>query len=246
MREQLQPAYVLHRRAFRDSSELVEVFSAEHGRLSLVARGMNRRRHGGSLGSLLQPFRPLLLSYTGKRELLTLTGAETGGDLALLRGRAMLSGLYLNELLLRLLHRFVAHHSLFLAYAAVLADLGGEGPIEPCLRQFEFAVLEELGYGVDLECEADSGNPLNENEEYLLLPERGFSALKAAGKDDRSTRFAGRDLLALAAGDFHAVDAQSAKRLVRLLLHPHIGDAPLRSRSMFAAYKGSKAGVLGE
>ncbi|MFT4768876.1 MAG: DNA repair protein RecO (recombination protein O), partial [Glaciecola sp.] len=103
MRVQLQPCYLLHRRPFRDNSELLDVFSVEHGRLGLIARGLSRRRRGGPLGAILQPFRPLLLSFSGKGELLTLTGAESGGELPPLHGEALLSAFYLNELLLRLL-----------------------------------------------------------------------------------------------------------------------------------------------
>ncbi|MFK7828387.1 MAG: DNA repair protein RecO [Congregibacter sp.] len=235
MRLLLQPCYVLHRRPFRDSSVMLEILSAEHGRLSLVARGLSRRRSGGTLGALLQPFRPLLLSFSGKGEMLTLTAAEAAGELAELRGNAMLSGLYLNELLVRLLHRFVTHPSLFIAYANALADMSLQRSIEPILRRFEFAVLDELGYGVDLLHAGDSGESIRSEQSYRLIPQQGFSALSSPMHADRTRVFSGRDLLAMAAGDFASADSHSAKRLVRLLVQPYLGDVPLRSRSMFAA-----------
>ena len=116
MRVALQPAYVLHSRPYRDSSALVEMFTAEHGRLSLVARGARNRGRKGSLSSLLQPFIPLLISFSGRAELKTLGKLEAAGGGRTLRGERLYSGLYMNELLVRLLHRQDAHPRLFAAY----------------------------------------------------------------------------------------------------------------------------------
>jgi len=238
MRHQLQPAYLLHRRPFRDGSDLLDVFCADQGRLGLVARGLNRRRRGGTLAALLQPFRPLLLSFSGRGELLTLTAAESAGELAPLVGRALFSAFYLNELLLRLLQRFETHPGLFHAYAEALGELaessGAVPALEPALRRFEFRLLEELGYAVDLTREAYSDAPVCADACYALVPDTGLRAVapESAAAD---SYFRGEELLAVARGDFSAASAQTAKRLVRVLLHPHLGDAPLRSRAMFAS-----------
>lgn len=238
MRIHLQPAYLLHKRPFRDSSELLEVFSVEHGRLGVLARGLTRRRRGGSLGSLLQPFRPLLLSVSGKGELLTLTAAEAAGEMPPLHGEALLSGFYLNELLLRLLQRFEAQPDLFTAYGAAIADLsdaalarGARGALEPALRRFEFRLLEALGYAVDLSSDATTGQPIRGDAQYRLEPQYGMQETGAVSGTVANT-YRGDDLIAIFEGRFERSPV-AAKRLVRALLEPHLGATPLRSRSMF-------------
>ncbi|MFK8041288.1 DNA repair protein RecO [Congregibacter sp.] len=239
MRVQLQPAYLLHRRPFRDNSELLDVFSVEHGRLGLVARGLSRRRRGGPLGAVLQPFRPLLLSFSGKGELLTLTGAESGGELPPLTGDALLSAFYLNELLLRLLQRFEEQPAVFTAYGAAIADLSDaaraesrRGALESALRRFEFSLLEELGYAVDLSSDASRGTPIRDDTHYALVPDYGLRevGVKASAGD---ASFTGAQISAIAQGRFDGENGVAAKRMVRALLHPHLGSTPLRSRSMF-------------
>lgn len=244
MRVQLQPCYLLHRRPFRDNSELLDVFSVEHGRLGLVARGLSRRRRGGPLGAVLQPFRPLLLSFSGKGELLTLTGAESGGELPPLHGEALLSAFYLSELLLRLLQRFEVQPAVFTAYGAAIADLsdvagGGNARValEPALRRFEFRLLEELGYAVDLCTEASRGAAIRADASYALVPDFGFRELATAS----NSSFNGAEVIAIAQGHFHGANGLAAKRMVRILLNPHLGSAPLRSRSMFETTRGPQA-----
>lgn len=244
MRVQLQPCYLLHRRPFRDNSELLDVFSAEHGRLGLVARGLSRRRRGGPLGAVLQPFRPLLLSFSGKGDLLTLTGAESGGELLPLHGEALLSAFYLSELLLRLLQRFEVQPAIFTAYGAALADLsdiadGGRerAALEPALRRFEFRLLEELGYAVDFSTEASCGAAIRADASYALVPDFGFRELAAAAPSSHSS-FKGAEVIAVAQGYFDGTNGLAAKRIVRTLLHPHLGSSPLRSRSMFETTRG--------
>ena len=121
----LQPSYVLHSRPYRDTSALLEVFTAEQGRISMVARGARRRTRGGSGSALLQPFNPLLLSFSGRAELKNLGATESAGTPRQLRGQRLFSGLYLNELLVRLLHRHDPHPQLFAAYGATLDALAG-------------------------------------------------------------------------------------------------------------------------
>jgi DNA repair protein RecO (recombination protein O) len=116
MRVNLQPAYILHSRPYRDSSVILEVFTPEHGRISALARGARRKSRGGSAAALLQLFTPLLLSFSGRGELKTLTAREAAGTAVSLRGDRLYSGLYVNELLVRLLHRYDPHPQLFVAY----------------------------------------------------------------------------------------------------------------------------------
>jgi DNA repair protein RecO (recombination protein O) len=232
-RVQLQPSFLLHRRPFRDSSQLLEVFSLEYGRVSLVARGVSRRRRGGALASLLQPFRPLLLSYAGRGELATLTGAEAAGNkLAAPTGERLFSALYINELLTRLLHRHEAHAALFAAYGRTLEALSSKDPVAAALRRFELELLDELGYGVELERESRSGMSLEPGTLYRVDPEIGVCEAVEVRERDREL-FGGEALLAIAQGRVDGPFASDAKRLTRLLLAPHLGTEPLRSRMFF-------------
>jgi len=232
MRVTLQPAYLLHRRPYRDSSQLLEVLTAEYGRLGLVARGTRRRSRGGSSGSLLQPFAPLLLSFTGSGELKTLTGIETGGGIAPLQGDALLSGFYLNELSVRLLHRDDPQRDVFGAYALALAALADGSAIEEALRAFEFSLLEALGYRVELDGDASGGVGLDEGMYYRFSPGVGLLPQNAVA-DAGSGLYAGADLRAIARGEYSGSAGRAAKRLTRAALADLLGERPLRSRELF-------------
>ena len=141
-------AYVLHTRLYRDTSLLVDLFSREHGRMSAIARGVRgqKSRHRG----LLQPFTPLFIAWFGKSDLVTLNGIEPNGAPYYLTGNRLLSGLYMNELLVRALHQGDPHPALYDEYATsttalAKADSGKE--IELILRLFEKRLLQEIGYG---------------------------------------------------------------------------------------------------
>ena len=240
MRINLQPAYLLHRQAYRDSSQLLEIFTPEHGRLSLVARGVRRKARGGSTGAILQPFVPLLVSFSGRAELKTLTSAEVAKGAVTLRGERLFSGLYLNELLVRLLHRHDPHPRLFARYAQTLQDLGAAGSVDETLRRFELGLLDELGYNIDLESEAQGGEALHPGHWYRY--EAGSGLVRSVA-DNRSEIpvFPGEDLLALGQGEFNVSSRKTAKRLMRLVLAEHLGGKPLHSRDLFSQYSTSSS-----
>ncbi|MBI5040629.1 MAG: DNA repair protein RecO [Gammaproteobacteria bacterium] len=230
---QLQPGYILHQRAYRDTSLLLEVFTREHGRLGLVARGARAPR--SRIRGLLQPFQPLLLSWTGRTELGTLTGVEADGAPPRLPGATLYSGFYLNELLMRLLQRLDPHPELFVAYAETLRGLQHEA--QRPLRLFEKQLLESLGYGLLLAQEADSGTPVEANAEYVYALESG--PVRSQGAITVGLKLSGRSLLSLAADDLS--DAQSladSKRLMRAALGLYLGERGLKTREVFAAVMG--------
>ena len=232
---QLQAAYILHQHDYRDSSLLLEVFAREHGRIGLVARGARAPR--SRIRGLLQPFQPLLLSWSGRGELGTVTGVEAAaafGGTARLAGAALYSGFYVNELVLRLLARHDAHPELFDAYAETLSGLQTE-PQRP-LRLFEKHLLETLGYGLLLDHEAASGEPVDAAAEYLYALESGPTRCTATTVGQ--LRLSGRSLLSLAAEDLS--DAQSladSKRLLRAALDLYLGGRALKTREVFAAMR---------
>lgn len=242
MRVNLQPAYLLHSRPYRDSSQLLEVFCAEHGRLSLVGRGVHRRARGGSLRATLQPFRPLLLSFSGRGELLNLGAAEAAGAPVMLRGERLFSGLYLNELLLRLLHRDDPHPALFAYYGDTLQRLADAPTAEAVLRAFELRLLDELGYGFDPAREAGGQQAVQAEHWYCYREGEGLVA-SAGVEEAAAARYRGADLLAMAGGDFSGAAAATAKLLLRQVIAEHLGGRPLHTRDLFRQYRqGSGAG----
>lgn len=222
-----ETGFLLHSHPWRETSLIVEVFSREHGRLPLVAKGA--RRQGSMLRGALMAFQPLELTWSGKGEVRTLHSAVWQGGQPLLGGIGLLCGYYLNELLIRLLPREDAHGELFDAYAATLGRLARGEPHEPLLRAFELELLGEVGYAPLLTHEADSGDPVEPGHDYLYLTERGV--IPALGEGGDLPRLPGRVLLAMAEGDFSSAETLiHAKGLMRRLIHYHLGGQALESR----------------
>ncbi len=231
MRVLLQPAFVLHRRPYRDTSLLLEVFSQDHGRVGLVARGAAGSR--SRLKGLLQPFASLLLSWVGTGELATLTAAEEAGLPAPLPPHRVLAGLYVNELLVRLLPRLDPHSGLFAAYPLLLAELATAVGEEPPLRRFEKRLLEELGYGLTLDCEAASGASIVAEERYCYVLDRGPLT---AGSAEGGVPISGRGLLALRDGILNdPAVLREVKRLTRAALAVQLRGRALKTRELYRA-----------
>jgi DNA repair protein RecO (recombination protein O) len=234
MRVSLQPAHVIHRRPFRDSSLIVELFSPDYGRVAVVAKGARSgRSRGGSRSSLLQPFAPLLCSWTGRSELKTLTGCEADGAALMLQGERLYSGLYVNELVSRLLHHEDPHPGLYADYRRVLDELSDTPAVDLLLRRFEFGLLEALGYAFDIAVDGRSGEAVQSDRWYVFHPDYGLVASTGPDGND-GPRFAGADLLALGDGGTDAAARRCAKRLMRRVLAEYLGERPLKSRELFA------------
>lgn len=225
----LIPAFVLHSRPYRDTSLLLEVFACEQGRVGLVARGARsaRSRQRG----LLQPFQPLLLSWTARGELGTLTAAEASGAPLPLRGYGLYGAFYANELLVRLLHRNDPHPELYPVYGTALAGLAQQPDSEPVLRRFEQRLLEALGYGLQLGQDVD-GAELDPQILYDYLLDHGPVPL-ARDAVARGVKLSGRSLLAMQAECFDDEQVRrDARRLTRAALDLHLGGAPLKTRAV--------------
>lgn len=229
----LQPAFVLHARPYRETSQLVELFSAEAGRLSLVARGSRTAR--SPLKGVLQPFMPLSVSWRGTGELKNLDQVEACGPLIALPGERLFSGLYLNELLYYLLERHTPFPELFSYYRQALELLAAGPDPQPVLRQFELLLLECLGYGVDFFHAADSGEPLQPDAGYRYLAESGF--VHAEAGQSGGNLYLGAELLALGAHQFtEPAVLRAAKRFCRQALAPLLGSRALKSRALFSTH----------
>ncbi len=227
-----EPAFVLHARAYRETSQLVDLFSRHYGRMRVVARGFRRPKTGGRV---LEPFVPLVVGWSGKGELKNLVSAEPSGQPLLLKGNHLFSGFYLNELILRLLADHDPHDTLFDRYLEVITSLSEGAGIEPALRNFECSLLNEVGYGLSLESTIEPGGAVEPDNWYWFDPSVGVSQRAYLANDKPQPNwFRGSELLAIASGDYaDETSAKSAKRLMRLAIQSLLGDKPLRSRELF-------------
>lgn len=228
-----QRAFVLHRRPWRETSLLLDLFAQTSGRLSLIAKGARSKK--SALKGTLQPFTPLLVQFSGNGTVKTLLRAEAVSTGLPLSGRALYSALYLNELLSRVLEQEIQFPALFFDYLACLQTLAADnGSVEPALRQFELALLEHLGYGTDfLHCAA-SEQPVADEMTYRYHNKTGFIASLII--DQYS--FTGRQLNALAQRQFPDSDSlKAARRFTRMALKPLLGNKPLKSRELFRQWQ---------
>jgi DNA repair protein RecO (recombination protein O) len=232
-RVQLQPAYVLHRQAFQNTSMLVDFFCLDYGKVRAVVKGA--RSEKSEYRSSVQPFQPLLLSFSGRGDVKTVVGLESSVGALHLQGQRLFSGMYLNELLARLLHNYVEHKPLYLVYQDTLLALQGDAELEVLLRKFELGLLAELGYGINFESDCETDSPLAADKFYSFFPSLGFSQIGSGTNEvPESARFSGANLLALKDLNFNEAGVlSSAKRLLRMALAVHLGDKPLHSRSLF-------------
>ena len=222
-------AFVLHNYAFRETSLVLEVFSRNHGRIALVARGARRPR--SVLRGLLMSFQPLMLSWFGKHELRTLHGAEWQGGQPQLQGKALLCGFYLNELLLNLMLRDDPHDRLFDYYQHTLQRLAQEQDQAAILRCFEKHLLQELGYALLLEHEAGSDQPIRPEVEYRYVLELG--AVPHSTESATGLKVSGKTLLDMAVDDYRdANTARQGKQLMRMLLDSHLAGKTLHTRGL--------------
>jgi len=251
----LQPAWVLHRRSYGDGGFLVELLTLDEGRLAVVLRGARRKARGGSTGGLVQPFIPLLVELGGKGELKLLKRVESASPAVALSGKSVFSGLYLNELLIRVLPRFDPHPALFARYGTCLPRLA-DADAELVIRELELALLDELGYGLRFELDAE-GAVIDPELQYRFDPERGFIPNRflqqhSNAADAPPSIVAGHALLTIGrwwvqGQSLPGSERRVLKSVVRHALARHIGERPLRSREMFRAFlKGQGRGVKQE
>lgn len=231
MTAELQPAYILHTRPYRDTSMLVDFLTPEFGRITAVARGVRSRKTPKR--NLLNPFTRLLISFQGKTDLKLLTHFETEGEHFTLLAKHLFSGFYLNELLVRLLPEFDAHPEIYSLYEQSLQQLKAQQDLEPILRFFELQLLDELGYGIDFESDAKTGAVITLSSQYCLDVAQGFYL--AHTDVPHNFQFSGQHIYSIAQRDFTLPEVkQTAKRITRILLKPLLGSKPLASRELFS------------
>jgi DNA repair protein RecO (recombination protein O) len=223
-----QPGFVLHSYPYKETSLIVDVFSRDHGRVALMAKGA--KRPYSKLRGVLQTFQPLTLGWSGKSEVRTLIAAEWVGGMLPLERAALLCGFYLNELLVKLLARDDPHPVLFDCYVAALNQLAHDEPAPIVLRQFERALLKETGVAGDFTVCTVTGKKVEPEQLYVVDPERGPRPARNA---DTWPRISGKTLLDMEREDYSDSATQSqSKFLMRFLLAHHLGGAPLNTRQI--------------
>jgi DNA repair protein RecO (recombination protein O) len=233
-RVDMEIGYLLHARPYRETSQILEVLSHHHGRVGLVARGA--RRPKSRWGPVLRPFQPLYLSWSGRGSLYTLRAVEPSGPPVEATGLRLMSGYYLNELLMTLTHRGDPHPELFAHYGAALSGLVAKQDAETALRQFEVALLAETGYGLVLNRDTSNDEPLQAEKLYEYVIDRGPVAVPVQSSGDLI--FTGEELMSISSGKFANRQAlRSGKRLLRAVLHHQLGGRPLKTRAVLAAMK---------
>jgi DNA repair protein RecO (recombination protein O) len=225
-------AYLLHRTPYSNSSLLVECFTKEHGRFPAIAKGARTGKN--SAQAILQSFNPLNIRIVGKGEVKTLAGYEQDNGGLTLKGKGIYCGFYLNEMLVRILARNDPHEELFLHYEDTLRHLSSSDNVEPALRTFEVALLSELGYGLLLDYEADTGNQIECDLFYNYELEHGPREVKQPNKNSVN----GSTLHALAGNlPFQETEKNQARLLMRRILTHYLGERPLKSRELFKTFQ---------
>ena len=226
-----EPAFVLHARAWRETSLLVEVLTREHGRIGLLARGVHSPRNQ-ALRAALQPLQWIRFDAVLGGELAQLRRVESQDVAPRLSGEAMLAGFYINELVLRLAPRQDPLPELYDAYSTVRGCLLEGRPLAWSLRCFERDLLDALGVGFDWMHAAD-GQPLDPAARYRLDPQEGPVRLLSERGGERRRLVTGAALLALGEGRAPAAEDLASLRLqMRALLLHHLGGRGLKSWEM--------------
>lgn len=240
-RIQNEPAWLLHHRPFRDSSQILDILSRDQGRLAVVAKGSRGAK--SKLRGILRPFLPLQLSWFIRSDLGTLTGAEMNGAPLSLSGDALLSGYYVNELILKLLHRHDPQPEIFAAYSRTIERLAGGKEVAAYLRQFEIELLRILGYALNLDHDTETTEPLRPQQQYEYRVEQG---LVPVSDRDGPMVFRGAEIDAIRNQQFaDPAVLKNAGSLLRNVIAYHLDGKELKSRKVLKDMRNRKTGSKG-
>jgi DNA repair protein RecO (recombination protein O) len=221
--------FILHRRPYRETSFLLDIFSLEWGLISAVGKGI--RGSKSDKKSLLQPFQALLLGISGRHELKNLQQVDALGASYKLEGHFLFSAMYINELLNRLVAKEIPQPELFNLYQTTLDALAQKEAIEPQLRQFELSLLADLGYGIDFLYDSNTGQTIDPQAHYSFIHEQGWLRLKQVNGGVNC--FTGTSIMQINSLTWTSDSLLCAKYISRLTLAKLLGDKPLKSRELF-------------
>ena len=233
MRVLLNPCYILHQRSYRETSLILDLFSRNYGKVVVVARGVKRKKSRSA--ALLQLHQRLNISWNMRGEMGTLTGVESDGLQFDISGRWLFTAFYIDELLVRLLHKHEDHPELFDAYDRALSRLDQQEAEFSTVRAFEVQLLQSLGYGLVLDHDVDTGRGIDPGQEYYYVLDHGPVITPPAHAD--YVRISGRALVSLHLGDYQDDSLMcESKLLMQKVLQTYLGHKPLRSRELYQAY----------
>jgi DNA repair protein RecO (recombination protein O) len=233
MKVENENIYVLHTYPFKETSLIVDVFSENYGRVSLLAKGARRPR--SILRGYLQPFQKVQAQWSGKNELKTLFSVEWVDKFLGLEGDSLVCGFYLNEILIHLLPKEDENKNLFIFYDEALKQLSNsEYAKDEVLRNFELSLLQELGYQLTLATD-EHGNPIDVHKSYRYEAEYGASDLDAT---QNGIEISGKTLIDMSVGDFtDKITSKQSKQLMRYLIGFYLGNKKLKSKELFLNIK---------
>ena len=232
MRVESDPGFILHTIPYRETSLLVDIFTLNHGRLRCVAKGFRKPNKKG-IAKTLFPYTEHHFQWQGRGELKTLTQAEPIQAPVFLKQESLFVGLYINELLYKLLHQNDPHQSLYEFYCQLMTQLSSSEILQPVLRRFEMLLLEELGYGLVLDAEAETGQAVSSEHLYYYIPDQGLKLIQDPTADNLHA-FSGADIMALCQGQLEQQSVlRAAKKLTRQVIDFYLDGKELNSRELY-------------
>ena len=229
-----EPVFIIHQRPYSETSQILNLFSRNHGRVDVIAKGSKRPK--SKFRSFMQPFMPLNASWSGRSQLKTLRNIEAAQHhKSLIHADDFLFALYMNELILHFLSNADPYPDLFEIYHDALRQFSISDQHEPLLRMFEIKLLEEIGYAINFETEALSSKSININEYYRYEPEQGFHLLS---QDSQIKKYSGVHIKNIKEMDFSEDDTLiAAKKLTRETIQFHLGGKELMTKKMYKSIK---------
>lgn len=232
MRVESEPGFILHTIPYRETSLLVDIFTLNHGRLRCVAKGFRKPNKKG-IAKTLFPYSEHHFQWQGRGELKTLTQADPIQAPVFLKQESLFVGLYINELLYKLLHQNDPHQSLYEFYRQLMTQLSTSEILQPVLRRFEMLLLEELGYGLVLDAEAETGQAVSAESLYYYIPDQGLKLIQDQTADNLHA-FSGADIMALCQGQLEQQSVlRAAKKLTRQVIDFYLDGKELNSRELY-------------
>ncbi|MCH9698167.1 MAG: DNA repair protein RecO [Gammaproteobacteria bacterium] len=221
-------AFIIHKRAFKESSLIVELFCRSVGRKTVIAKGAKSKQ--SKYNGILEPFNLLRVTWTGKSDLATLTLAERCQEPLKLCAQPLFCGLYLNELVVNLLQHNDPHPQLFDNYQTTINHLQQSDDLEPILRHFELSLLNDIGYGLQLDHDSQTGELIQHSRFYRYITRQGL----VASESMNDALVSGATLLALSRNQpLNSQHRREAKQLLRRIIDDILEGKPLRSRDLF-------------
>ena len=232
MRVESEPGFILHTIPYRDTSLLVDIFTLNHGRLRCVAKGFRKPNKKG-IAKTLFPYTEHHFQWQVRGELKTLIQADPIQAPVFLKQESLFVGLYINELLYKLLHQNDPHQSLYGFYRQLMTQLSSSEILQPVLRRFEMLLLEELGYGLVLDAEAETGQAVSSEHLYYYIPDQGLKLIQDPTADNLYA-FSGADIMALCQGQLEQQSVlRAAKKLSRRVMDSSLDGKELNSRELY-------------